>query len=329
VLWRWIRARRAGRVLAPAALAVVLVIGVLDQTSKSLVPPYADAATQWRNDARFVAGAEQALPRGAMILQLPFHPFPEALPEGTMVDYDLFKGYVHSRHLRWSYGAMKGRPEDWTAAAATAPVSQVVPEAVAAGFAAVYVDRFGYADGGAAVEGQIREALGVSAPLTTSEDGRLVLYDARPLAQRLRGELTAAQRATLARALSHPLGVTFAGIDAVETHPTGSWQWMSANATVTIDNSGSAPRSSAFVTRAAAPQGATLNVALPGQAPRAIRFTSRRRSLRLRFSAPPGKSTIVLHVDAPNQGGTPADPRDLRLQMFTLQVGDDAVPPAP
>ena len=29
-----------------------------------------------------------------------------------MVDYDQVRPYLHSDDLRWSYGAMKGRPED-------------------------------------------------------------------------------------------------------------------------------------------------------------------------------------------------------------------------
>jgi hypothetical protein len=31
-------------------------------------------------------------------------PFHESAPVGDLPDYDLLRGYLHSDHLRWSYG---------------------------------------------------------------------------------------------------------------------------------------------------------------------------------------------------------------------------------
>ena len=64
-----------------------------------------------------------------------------------MVDYDQVHPYLHSDELRWSYGAMKGRPED------VGDDVESPSQAAALGFAGVAIDRFGYADNGAAVEG--------------------------------------------------------------------------------------------------------------------------------------------------------------------------------
>ena len=50
-----------------------------------------------------------------MIFQMPYRPFPEAPALGAIADYDLFRGYLHSDDLRWSYGIVKGRGEDWSA----------------------------------------------------------------------------------------------------------------------------------------------------------------------------------------------------------------------
>jgi len=84
-----------------------------------------------------------------------------------MVDYDHVRPYLHSDHLRWSYGAMKGREED-----IGDDVS--VAEARAAGYAAIEVDRLGYADNGAAVEADVRRVT-QAAPIV-SPNGRLAVY---------------------------------------------------------------------------------------------------------------------------------------------------------
>ena len=56
--------------------------------------------------------------------------------------------FLHTRSVRWSYGAMKGRPADWAAELVGVPVADLVSRLAAAGFDGVYVDRFGYADDG-------------------------------------------------------------------------------------------------------------------------------------------------------------------------------------
>src|ERR1700759_727462 len=80
-----------------------------------------------------------------MIFQLPYIKFPEAYTPGTMVGYDLLRGYLHSRTLRWSYGETKGRGTDpWYRATAVLPPGELVRELKTAGFAGIYIDRNGY-----------------------------------------------------------------------------------------------------------------------------------------------------------------------------------------
>ncbi len=105
----------------------------------------------------------------AAVVQLPYEPFPEPAP-GLRDLYEPAKPYIHSSDLRWSWGAMRGRPEDWAARYATRPAAELVPAAREAEFAAIVVDRFAYPDRGTAVEADIRGVLG-SAP-EASVDGR-------------------------------------------------------------------------------------------------------------------------------------------------------------
>jgi phosphoglycerol transferase len=169
-----LRARPAGGPLAVVTLGLVLAIGILDQTSSASVPPYRTLASEWRNDEGFVRAIDARLPEGAMVFQLPYVPFPESPPVNRMVDYDELRGYLHSDDLRWSYGAVKGR-DDPNAALAAEPVPALVRDVAAAGFAGIYVDRFGYEDQAASLESELAAALGTS-PLV-SEDGRLAFFE--------------------------------------------------------------------------------------------------------------------------------------------------------
>jgi phosphoglycerol transferase len=154
--------------LAWVVAAAVLALGALDQTTGAMTPRYGEVATEWRSDEAWERAVDAALPEGATVLQLPYVPFPSSPPVGRMVDYDHVRPYLHSDDLRWSYGAMKGRPED---------VGDDVDQpsgAAGLGFDAVMVDRFGYADNGAGVEAELR-GLSEGEPIV-SRDGRRALY---------------------------------------------------------------------------------------------------------------------------------------------------------
>jgi len=141
-----------------AVLAAVLAIGVFDQTSPAFVPLYEPVKAQWDVDAAFFSSLESQLPEGAKVAQFPYEAFPEPAAARQAI-YEPVKPYLHTDDLRWSYGAMRGR-DDWAGANLTRPTAELVPIVRAAGFAAILVDRLGYGDDGAAVEAELRQALG-------------------------------------------------------------------------------------------------------------------------------------------------------------------------
>ncbi len=174
----WMRGRwRSGAWVGLGGLGLVVVLGALDQTSRSYEPDYSGVAASYRSDGDFVRGIEAQVPGGSMIFQLPYRPFPESPGLARMADYDLFRGYLHSGELRWSYGIVKGRGDDWAAGVSRKPVPEMVRDVRAAGFAGIYLDRLGYEDGGAAIDPQLIAATG-SMPLT-SPDQRLSFYGLR------------------------------------------------------------------------------------------------------------------------------------------------------
>ena len=154
--------RRASKPLFVALLGGVLVVGVLDQTTKAYVPPYDAVEAAWNEDAAFFSALDDGLARGARVVQVPYEPFPE--PENSPVGiYEPAKAYLHADDVDWSWGAMRGRPEDWAATIAGKPAAEVVAAARQEGFAGILLDRAALGAAAAATEADFRAALGADA----------------------------------------------------------------------------------------------------------------------------------------------------------------------
>ncbi len=181
-----LRARGVSPALGWIGLALVLALGVADQTSDRFIPEYAVLAADYRSDHAFVTQIQHRLSRSAAVLQLPYEPFPEppraAGREGV---YDPFRAYLNSTTLRWSYGQVKGRPADWQSRLEVSKPQRWLAAATVAGFSGVYVDRRGFDDGGQAIEAKLGRLVG--RPLLVSRDARLAFFDVRQLGRRIRG----------------------------------------------------------------------------------------------------------------------------------------------
>ena len=171
--------KRSARAIAIVVCCFILIFALLDQVIPDLLPQYEALAASNQSDAQIVGSLESVLPKDAMVFQLPYMDFPEggSMPVWPykMSDYQHFRGPLQSKTLRWSYGAMKGRPgNQWEQNTATLPVPAMVAELKAKGFGAVWVDRTGYEDTGAAIGADLEKATG-SKPMV-SEDGQIAVY---------------------------------------------------------------------------------------------------------------------------------------------------------
>jgi phosphoglycerol transferase len=169
-----LRRRGLPRVAYGAVLAAVLVLGTLDQTTSAFVPPYDRLEQEYRADAEVVRALEARLPADARIVQLGYEPFPEPPVAEGKTPYEPAKPYLHSRDLRWSWGAMRGRDEDWAATIAGKPAAEVVAAARAEGFAGILVDRMAYAAPPGGAESDFQALLGP--PLVLRGDQRYAFY---------------------------------------------------------------------------------------------------------------------------------------------------------
>jgi phosphoglycerol transferase len=177
----WIRGRSARPRPILGALAIgVLVFGIWDG-----IPPqrisYAEIEARHANDRDLVGRIEAQMPDGTAVFQLPVIPFPEEPPPGKMLDYDHLRAFLadDGSSLSWSYGSIRGRPDSRWQMYLRDQVGPVgaLPALLGMGFTGIWLDTFGYTDGGAEAR-QIQDAVGVE-PLVSS-DGRFLFFDLRP-----------------------------------------------------------------------------------------------------------------------------------------------------
>ncbi len=152
-------------------------------TRRTSCPPTTRRARSSRATPRSSRRSRNELGPDAAVFQLPYQPFPEWYPSGGTLSFDPFRGYLHSSDLRWSYGAMYGRPEDWQPGVVDETVGQALARISAAGFDGVLVDRPAYPDNARELEAAIAEEAGVEPIL--SPDGRFSFFDLRPYAEKL------------------------------------------------------------------------------------------------------------------------------------------------
>lgn len=323
-----VRTRPRGAAVTAAVLVVVLGVGLFDQTSDAFVPDYAKLRNDFRSDAAFVERIEGVLPTGAMVYQLPYVPFPEWPPVDRMIDYDHLRGYLHSEDLRWSYGGVKGRPtSEWQTSLHRHGLPTVLKGVAAAGFTGLWVDRFGYPDGGLGVEGEIRRIVG---PETfASEDGRLSFYDMRPYVERVHASMDPDALNAFTAAVLHPTRLTLEdGFHPAESGDGHVWSWMkSSRAVIRLVQPGTSARevtvtmalragdTGSFYARLTLPDGSERVYPVSSVEPLPV-------SLQLRL--PPGDHEIVITTNATT---TPAagDSRTLRLQVLDPGVSEDVV----
>jgi phosphoglycerol transferase len=191
---RW-RAVFRRRLAWYSVCAVVLVVGLLDQTSGALLPDPKGLERAWRADAAFVHRLERRLPHGATVFELPVSDFPEHGAGHRMSDHDLIKEtYLHSSTLRWSAGGIRGRSTEWQWPASRLKIRNLLRGLVAMGFTGVVLDRAGYDDDARHQVHAIRHWLG---PAVDRMDHRLLAWDLRRASPALLQGLDAPARARL------------------------------------------------------------------------------------------------------------------------------------
>jgi phosphoglycerol transferase len=160
--------------------ALLVVIGVFDQTSSAIIPDSRRNEAAWNADAVFVQRIEDTLGPDGKVFQLPYLPFPEAeldVPPYGMVDYDPLRGYLHSDELYWGYGGTRGRAADWQAQVVERATPRMLDAITAVGFDGLWIDTLGYPNHAEEIIVEVEDATGET-PIV-SPNGRFVFFDRR------------------------------------------------------------------------------------------------------------------------------------------------------
>jgi phosphoglycerol transferase len=305
-----------------AALAVLLVLGVLDQTSASFVPPYSRTRREHQVLRDFVGRIESSVPADSAVFQLPAVAFPgPGRGPHQMGPSHHLRPYLYSRQLRWSYGAMRGR-NDWHEEVGQLPVAKMLPVLALADFAGVYIDRNGFADGAAALEKELSRLLAVE-PLV-SGDGKLAFYSLLDYRRAFRQACPEDEWQRLLRRQVYPLrcewGDSFSTLDEADPE---RWRWCGKRGELVVHNQYHAPRRLALSMTLQAPAGPgrlrargelfELDLELNG-GPQVVERT---------VVVPPGRHVIRFTCDAPRLALPRSDRRELVFRVGAFRCREE------
>jgi phosphoglycerol transferase len=307
-----------GRALLALGFTAVLVLGVLDQTTPRAVANYEKIRAEYGSDATFVHEAQELMPPGAMVFQLPMVPYPENPPVHLMHDYDHGRAYLHSKGLRWSYGAVKGREgEAWQQWVAAKPTPEMIDTLAAAGFSGLYLNRAGYPDRGVRLSREIVTVL--EQPPLRSSDDRLLFFDLTAHRQALRAEHPPAQWQAKQDEARHPLLVIWQeGCSYLEGTPEKNYRWCEDSGEWRLINRASHTKRVTFEMTLTSPHPGNLRIE-SALFSGSLELGPVSRPLTTSASVPPGQHTVRFACDAPRVLA-PGDHRRLVFRFLDFKV---------
>jgi phosphoglycerol transferase len=306
---------RLGKWRAPVTYGVataLVLFAFIDQRPDGRPGVSALAAT-FDSDRAFVERIERLLPPGAMVYQLPYTQFPEVPALHREPLYSSMRMFAHSRHLRWSYGGMKGRPGDgWHQALNRLPLRDRLGTIGAAGFTGLVLDRAALPDRGLAHD-QALAAFG-AIDRFESRDGSLAFYRLHGIGSRANGSRP-------------PLWVAGRGFYREEGDLPDQWNWSEGDAEMHIHHGGDGTArvemscSMRSLTRRQVlirlPDGSSGGVTIAGAGLTA--------PVGLRFNLHPGWNTVCFETDGPPcTRRRRRESRRLAFMVAELQLREDS-----
>lgn len=176
---RWLRNRSSW--MRAGLWIVLLAIGLADQGSglAKLTQRTPGAVSDFREIKSFLHPLEEQLPDQAMIYQLPFRPYPVDTGQERMGGYFHLRSYLTTSRLRWSYPYLNRAQFIWYKGVERVADEDLPRYLAREGFAAIQVNRDGYADRGQRLE-QALTAPGAGAAVLATND-RYLMLDLRQL----------------------------------------------------------------------------------------------------------------------------------------------------
>lgn len=300
-----------------------LLLGILDQTSPAFVPNYLVQKNEYLNDKSFVRSIERTLAPYSMIFQLPYVPFPENPPLNLMNDYDLFKGYIHSENLRWSYGAMKGRNMNWHKTLSEFPLDSLLQRISVLGFEGIYIDRYGYADLATKIERKLEDYLEIK-PII-SQNKRLAFFNISNFNQKLLNRHTKEEIEAYRKSVLNPIQLEWKNgfYTQEENLKEGKWRWSNKQSTLIINNPTSQNRNITISMSLATVWQEKSNLKIDGDLiSETLKINNKPLVFEKAIVVQPGKHLLKFSSDA-KQLNTRIDPRQLFFKIYNYKFQDE------
>jgi phosphoglycerol transferase len=311
---------KTGSWLMYGLLGLILSVGILDQTGPGLVPAYTKLKAEYSNDGEFVKRIEASVPKEAMIFQLPYVTFPESPPVQRMRDYDLLRGYLHSKTLRWSYGAMRGRMGDlWQGEVAAKPLDEMLGILALAGFSGIYIDRYGYSDQAVGLEAKLSGLLNTK-PINSANQ-RMAFFNMANFVSQLRNQYTPEEWQLRRDAVLHPLRLQWkGGFSKLEGTADNHWRWCSSEGELHIDNPRERKVIIEMVLKTGYRESSNMRIDSPWFSEK-LEISVAGRFFSKEVTIPPGSYTIQFKSDA-RRIHAPPDPRVLVFRVVNFHLAE-------
>jgi phosphoglycerol transferase len=256
-----------------------------------------------------------------MLFQLPYMPFPESPPRHRLADYDLFRPYLSTSWLRWSYGAVRTRFADaWIADIAARPIRDMVQALALAGFRGIVVDSYGYEDGGAALDAELRRFT-----LQKGRNLRYTWYSLDAVAAQQRAKLGDVVWEARRKRLLRPIYLEWQrGFYPLDPASVPKHRWSKAKSTLAVDSPRDEPVRAHLNARVCTgrPEPAEFTIRSE-EAYYSARVTSDCADIRLSFLLHPGRTFFRFATDA-RPADASGDARGLYFRLENVHFDVDA-----
>ena len=153
---------------------LVSIFGLLDQVGGFYVFRTGQVRNEFVDSQKFVGLIESSLPIGSAVYNLPYMDFPEPDPIGGLA-YENGEGFLHSKSLKWSYGANKSTEgAKFFGSLSSESIATQIRVIKRLGFDGVYLDLRGFGNEAEQVKEDFLE-LGM-VPMLERADGNVLFF---------------------------------------------------------------------------------------------------------------------------------------------------------
>lgn len=301
-------------------LLIIIFVGLVDLTSV-YIPEPRSLYPAFLSDKKFVEQIELSVNDEAMIFQLPYKAFPETPPIHNLGDYALFRPYLHSHTLKWSYGVIKGSSHDqWIKSLSELPVEEMIDKVTVAGYKGIYLNTAGYIDGGEQMGKKLFSVLNQKPIISDTKDHvfyNLINYRRKLIKEYSQEAMDKQQK----EVLSLPIAFNWnKGFYPEETDKLDFWRWSKKRSSLTLvnDNPENINITLSFDFMSNYPEYTNLIISSK-LFNSELKMNSIKKKFNKKIILPKGPFQIKFETDS-KKAISSTDPRELYFRIFNFKV---------